>query len=141
MIYDSIGNIARYGNKFELIRQFLLKNKFSPGKFDLDDHIHAIALEYETKNQIDLEWEAHRKFVDFHFIIEGKELVQLSDVQTMNEKSKYQDDFQLFEGNASQIVQCEKNDFLILYPNEVHKTSIKVHQTCTVRKYVFKIRI
>jgi YhcH/YjgK/YiaL family protein len=40
-----------------------------------------------------------------------------------------------------QVVALKKGDILALYPNELHKTGVKVTETVSVKKVVFKIEL
>jgi biofilm protein TabA len=139
MIYDKLSNMLNYGNKFKHIYDFLMEDKFISQKTILDESIQVIPLVYETKGHEELQWEAHRNFIDLHYIIEGEEVVQVSDIQLMIATTEYQDDFQFFEGNAEQSINCKKGDFLFLLPHEVHKTAVALNIKGHVKKYVFKI--
>ncbi|GAB3340936.1 YhcH/YjgK/YiaL family protein [Marivirga atlantica] len=139
MIFDNFNFIHKYLNDSEVIDKFISENKFASGKININSHIHAIGLAYETKDQEDLLWEAHRKYIDLHYIIEGEELIHVANINKMEASNDYQDDYQLFKGEPDQQILLKAGDFILLYPHEVHKTSITFEEQCAVRKYVFKL--
>lgn len=40
-----------------------------------DETFFYVLNEYETKDQADCFWEAHRKYLDFHYILDGSERI------------------------------------------------------------------
>jgi len=142
MIIDNINNLSLYPNLPEQILSFIQGNQFQEGRTDIEgDNFFAIGLNYETKNQSDGLWEAHRKYLDIHYIVQGQELVHISHIDSMIVSNDYQDDYQLFEGDKMHEVLLKKDDFLVLYPHEVHKTSIMNNEVSNVKKFVFKLLI
>lgn len=142
MIIDKINNLSLYLNLPKQIKLFVGEHEFKEGRNDIDgDKFFAIGLKYQTKEQSEGLWEAHRKYLDIHYIIEGEEIVYISHIDSMRASNDYQDDYQLFEGEKTHEVFLQKGDFLILYPHEVHKTAIKKNMLSGVQKYVFKVLI
>ncbi|OAV44299.1 YhcH/YjgK/YiaL family protein [Lewinella sp. 4G2] len=148
MIIDKVENLDRYALSEDL-RAAIKENAktdtehFERGKFDIasDDSLFGIRLEYDTKDEGECLWEAHRKYVDVHLILEGEEMVFVNDIQSMKSSKPYvnADDYELFVGEAKDEVVLRKGMFLVLYPNEVHKTSVHHAKPNQVSKVVLKM--
>lgn len=142
MIFDKLENIKRYPLGLEFILQDLLKDEFNKGRFEIDgDQKFGIDLSYETKEENLALWEAHRKYLDIHILVEGEEKISVSDITSMTSSKEYEDDYELFEGNAENTLHLKKGYFLVLFPNEIHKTSIQVGESIPVKKKVYKVLI
>lgn len=142
MIFDKLEHIKRYPLGLEFILQDLLKDEFNKGRFGIDgDQKFGIDLSYETKEENLALWEAHRKYLDIHILVEGEEKISVSDITSMTSSKEYEDDYELFEGNAENTIHLKKGYFLVLFPNEVHKTSIQVTESVSVKKKVYKVLI
>ena len=140
MIFDRIRNFLLYPNLPKQLLDFVEHAEFKEGKIEIEgDIIFAIGLNYETKNESEGLWEAHRRYLDIHYIIQGEELVHVSHIDRMKPINEYQDDFQLFEGKPTHEVLLTAGDFLVLYPHEVHKTSIINKGVSNVKKFVIKV--
>ena len=142
MIYDKFKNISRYG-MLKQIAEFNLKD-YKKGKFDINDEtFFGIGLEYNTKRESECLWEAHKEYLDIHFILEGEEVINISDISNMRKTMEFdnENDYQLFEGNKDHCVYLKKGDFLVLYPNECHQTAVQLDDVCFVKKIVFKIKL
>lgn len=142
MIYDTIENISRY-DLLKQIKTFNLEN-YKQGKFDINgDAFFGIGLEYTTKEAAECLWEAHRKYLDIHYIIQGEEIINIAETNTMKPTMEFdtENDYQLFEGEKQQSIVLKQGDFLALYPNECHQTAVKINQQTDVKKIVFKIAL
>lgn len=144
MILDKIENSSRY-KLLEFLTEYKKKEMsftFQKGKFEIDkDTFFGIGLEYDTKSESDCLWEAHKKYLDIHVILEGEEKINISETETMKPTMDfdYENDYQLFEGSKQQTVTLKKGSFLALFPNECHQTAIQVNESVGVKKIVFKI--
>lgn len=150
MIVDQINNYGLYIGKNEkidraisYIKEMDFKN-LEPKMYEVDgDEIFFNLIEYETKEEEERFWESHKKYIDLHFILEGKEFIGYEQFNRMKVKENYHeaDDYYLLEGNLQSKVLLQKDDFMILYPEDVHMTALKVDESERVRKVVFKIKI
>ncbi len=142
MIYDKIENIERY-DLLSQIKDFDVKN-YQKGKFNISgDTFFGIGLEYNTKNETECLWEAHKKYLDIHLILEGEEIINISETSTMKPTMDFdlENDYCLFEGKKQQTICLQKGEFLALYPNECHQTAVKTEEVSSVKKIVFKIEL
>lgn len=139
MIFDKIENITKYGIDLGFVLDDLRNNNFRRGKFEVGKFgCFGIGLEYETKDSSEGVWEAHRKYLDIHVISEGEEYIHITDIENMQSIKEYEDDYELFDGPTEHKILLKEGFCLILFPNEVHKTSVKVIDRITVRKNVYK---
>jgi len=142
MIYDKFKDISRYGI-LKQIAEFNLKD-YQKGKFDIkDETFFGIGLEYNTKSESECLWEAHQKYLDIHVILEGEEVINISETSTMKQTMEfdYENDYQLFEGKKQHHIYLREGEFLALYPNECHQTAVRLKEASFVKKIVFKIKL
>ncbi|UCS93243.1 YhcH/YjgK/YiaL family protein [Echinicola marina] len=139
MIFDKTENLKNYGERFQFVLDDLHGGSFEKGKKDINEpDCFSIGLVYQTQNSDRALWESHRKYLDIHVILEGEELIHLADIASMVPTNEYQDDYQLFEGREQQTIRLSPGYFLILFPHEVHRTSIAVNNSLEVKKKVYK---
>ena len=87
-------------------------------------------------------WEAHKNYLDLHLMLDGKEQIDVNFIGNMEEKEFVEkDDFLPLEGDKNGHVILEKDDFLICYPNDAHRTAVKVNNPKKIKKAIFKIII
>ena len=99
-------------------------------------------VEYETIDVENRFWEAHKNYLDLHLMLDGKEQIDVNFIGNMEEKEFVEkDDFLPLEGDKNGHVILEKDDFLICYPNDAHRTAVKVNNPKKIKKAIFKIII
>lgn len=150
MIFSNI----KYENKdlnhldyFKKFKDFVLNNdlsKFEKGVHEIDGQDFFLNIvEYDSKDEEERFWEAHRKYLDIHFMIHGCERIKLSFIDNMKIKDyDEENDFLSFEnGEINSHFDLYPGDFLICYKEDVHMTALKIKNKESVKKGIFKIRI
>lgn len=114
------------------------------GKYEVGDRgMYVILQKYETKNPKDCDWESHKKYIDFQFILSGGEKTLVSDLSNMKQgKYNEETDCMISFGNAMKEITLIKGMGIVFMPSDVHKPCLHMglEPTC-VRKAVFKIPI
>lgn len=142
MIFDRLENLNSYGFDLHFIVDDLQKGRFEKGKYEISGKEQfGIDLIYSTQEQSKALWEAHRKYLDIHIVLEGEEFIHISDIKTMISSREYEDDYELFEGYAQHSIYLKPGYFLVLFPYEVHRTCIKVNESVIVKKKVYKMAL
>lgn len=142
MILDKIENLNNYGFDFQFILDDLKKNTFTKGKYNINEpKCFGIGLEYQTQEAEKALWEAHRKYLDIHIILEGEEIVSVADIKNASSTKSYEEDYELFIAMPEQRIHLKHGHFLALFPHEVHRTTEKVSNSVSLKKLVYKYLI
>ena len=149
MIVDKIENSGLYKNlcekikkSYDYIKQTDLKN-LQPGRYDIDgDNIFALISEYQTKAELEGKLEAHKKYIDVQYVIEGEELmgyVPLGDQQILE---PYTEDNDIIFYNGEKVfVKLSEGMFAIFFPEDIHMPGISTGEISEVKKLVIKVRV
>lgn len=115
-------------------------NKLNDGRHVLSDTDYVNLQTYKTK--IDADFEAHRDYIDIQYMISGKEYIGVCDYSVCQPKISYskEKDIEFLSGTGINH-QLSEGEFMILYPEDVHKPSIMIDSESIVRKAVVKIKI
>ncbi|CQR47364.1 Toxin-antitoxin biofilm protein TabA [Paraliobacillus sp. PM-2] len=149
MILDSYSNLNVYGainGKIKMALDYIGKNdlsKLEMGRHDIDgDDVFLIIQNYHTKDIQEGVWEAHKKYIDIHYMIDGSELIGFANIDKLKVSQPYdeKDDCWLFSGEGDSIT-LDKGMFAIFFPQDVHMTSLIVQESKPVKKAVIKVRI
>lgn len=134
-----IGDIAKICKNF--IRQHNII-EMPCGKYLIDsENIYVNIVNYETKDESQCIWEAHRKYLDIHYIIEGEEKIKLADVRNMQINGYIEEsDYVKMEGVASTEIILKPEDFLVLFFEDAHMTGVNVNKPEIVKKAIFKVK-
>ena len=87
-------------------------------------------------------FEAHRKYIDLHYIIDGTEQFGYAKIDTLTPVTEYdeKDDYILLLGEASRIT-LNKGDFVIAFPEDAHIPALKYKNSEKVKRAVVKIPV
>ena len=149
MIIDRLSNCEMYyglSSKIEKAFRYLQENDLSskePGTYYIDDNkMYVLLSEYETKSVNEALWEAHRKYIDIQYVIEGIEKMGYSNIENIETTIEYDESKDILFGNGSgDFVTVSKGYFTIFTPQDAHMPSINVNKGGKVKKAVIKILI
>ena len=114
------------------------------GSYPIDGKNFFVNIEnYTTVQRADRFWEAHRKYIDVHMMIDGTETIDtafLSHMKVISYDEAH--DFAKAEGTADASVKLtRKGDFLICWPQDVHRTATICDAPCKLKKAIFKVKL
>ena len=130
----------------ELCREFIKSNdveKLSPGSYEIDGkRVYANVATYETKESNLCIWEAHKKYLDLHYIISGEENIKVSNINTMKTGNYTEEsDYLQISGIEQYTIPLAVGNFLLLTTQEAHMTGCKTNTKMWVKKIIFKISV
>lgn len=149
MIIDQIKNVSLYfglGDKITTALKFLKENDFSqmePGRYEINgSDVYAMINFYENKPQKEGSWEAHRQYIDVHFIVEGAERMGYANLDQMKALQDYKpnEDFLLLEGSGD-FFTVRQGTFVIFGPTDAHMPGLAINKPQAVKKVVVKVKI
>lgn len=136
-------NKKRWGKAFLFLKTNDL-GKLKPGKYELEgDSLFVNVSEYQTKNEEDVNFEAHRKYADIQYVVSGKErigVVPLSKAEVIVPYDEAKDAaFLKAEKNNFRMANPEK--FFVFFPSDAHRPSVKIENNEEVKKVVVKVKM
>lgn len=157
MIIDHIRNSVRYDGLDERLGKalaFLRDTDWSgkaPGRCEIDgDDVYAHVQQFKLLPQSEGKWEAHRRYIDVHYAVEGKERVAYAPVDSLEVYRAYDEaaDYMLLRGAGSTNVYTGENTvvvnpgtFVVFRPEDAHMIGIAVDTPKPVTKVVVKVRV
>lgn len=149
MIFGNINQKAAYGFLPEALKEcFEYAGTHAlavceKGSHPIDgERLFVNIVEYETTTPENRFWEAHRKYLDVHLLLDGQEQIDLNFIENMEQKEFVdKDDFLPMEGPANSHVILRPGDFLICYPEDGHRTAVAVDGPESIKKAIFKVLI
>jgi biofilm protein TabA len=151
MILDTIANTrlylglhARFAKAFEILRDKTLSQK-EDGKYLVDgEKIYYTLQRYTTKPLNEGKLEAHRKYIDIQFLLEGREILGYAPLKGLTTAEEYNPakDIAFYE-TPEQITKVilEPGLFCILFPDDAHLPCRQLAGPTEVLKVVIKIQI
>lgn len=149
MIFGNVSQLADFdflGEKilkcFEYAKAHDLK-AMEAGRHDIDgDEFFVNICEYTTTTPEERFWEAHRQYLDIHFMLDGSEQIDLCFIENMEQKAfEPENDFLPMDGERNGHVVLNAGDFLVCYPHDGHRTAISPAEPAKIKKAIFKVLI
>ncbi|GHV66411.1 hypothetical protein FACS1894199_09770 [Bacteroidia bacterium] len=130
----------RFKQLFDYVKKNDLLHK-ELGKIVLDgDELFLTNAEYDGKKKEDQDLEVHRKYIDVHFLFEGKETFgwkALEDLQTVTQPYDDQKDMALYGDKPTTYVNIQPGEFVVVFPEDPHAPNIGEGK---IRKAIAKIK-
>ena len=145
MILDTIKNASLYAGIHEGIDKVLsLAKDYTPenypsGRLNVDgDSVYMIFANYETHTKSGALTEAHRKYIDVMYMVEGSETIYVKPTdKLLNVTKEYDPSIEALLADTDDdttAVCLEEGSFIVLFPDDAHapacdplpKTNVKV---------------
>ncbi len=148
MIFDTLKNVDNYkglGRVYDALK-FLSEtdlSKIELGRYELDgDNIFYMVQSYDTDPSKTVS-EAHRKYIDIQFMVEGEEIIGVADISSEKEltEAKEENDVWFYNCKTEPLV-LSAGKYMVLYPNDLHCPGVATNGTAlTCRKVVVKVKV
>ena len=149
MIIDKIKNTSNYygiGERIFKALKFIQEKDIASmelGTYEIEgSDIYAIVLKYDTIPMKKGLWEAHKKYIDVQYIIDGIEQIGYANIDDIKLDKKYveEEDYCLYKGEGNMIV-FKTGSFGIFAPQDAHMPGISLKEPQQVKKIVVKVRV
>ncbi len=104
------------------------------------DALYVTRFTYDTLPLEETFFEAHRRYLDIHLMMEGEERVDVASPQGLT-LFEQKGDFYAYRGQAEQSLVLRPGSFLVVFPEDAHRIKIQVDGPKTVSKVVFKVLV
>ena len=149
MIFDKLENLKTYGDIKPYAEQIVSfieqvqQKGIAEGRYALDgDKLFAIVQSYETKDRGAGRMEAHRKYADLQYIVDGEERIYVDfadELETEEDRTPKEDIIFYKKRKNYGYHILNKGKFGYYAPQDAHMPCIKNEENGPVKKIVFKI--
>ena len=106
------------------------------------DLVYCTRFTYETIPQEESFFEAHRRYLDIHIMVEGEERVDMNRPEDLKLPDAQEgNDFYASQGESWHSTVLKPGEFLVVFPGDAHRIKVQVDGPKTVSKAVFKVCI
>ncbi|OAS17904.1 YhcH/YjgK/YiaL family protein [Paenibacillus oryzisoli] len=144
MIYDKITNLDRYAfanprlmEAVQDIQSNLREMTFATTSFTKNQ------ITFTTSPKEEKRFEAHKKYIDIHLVLEGREYVEVSNTDCLTNLTEYDSQSDIHFGDVASEHKftgyLENGYFLICFPEDTHLVGAHEHREVEVTKIVYKI--
>ncbi len=146
MIIDRINNARLYysvhkkfKHAFDYLEQIDI-NTIPAGRYEIDGgNLYALVQEYNTKLKEQGKWEAHRRYIDLQYVVQGAEGIGYANINHLKQ-GEYDSskDFLPLHGEGD-LITVRSGSFVLLMPEDAHMPGMAVGASAPVKKIVIKI--
>jgi len=153
MILDRMANADRYRSLGRWIAEafdYLQRTDFSSmadGRYELEgDHLAAIVQRYRTKPLSEALWEAHRRYIDIQYVVEGVERMGYAALdKSLCVRQPYSEakDYVLFAAQGD-LFHVPSGSFAVFGPQDIHAPGLAAgpgEDSGKVLKVVLKVAV
>lgn len=137
---DYLGIHPRLDRALELLTPEFLAQVGSVRQNLEGDALYVTRFTYTTVPESESFFEAHRRYLDIHIMVDGCELVDIADSAGLEEFTQ-EGDFWGYHGKKEQRLLLKPGDFLVVFPGDAHRLKIQTDAPAEVSKVVFKVLI
>jgi YhcH/YjgK/YiaL family protein len=148
MILDRIENAHLYfavHKRFQQAFEYIAKidiHTIPVGRHEIDGaNLYALVQEYDTKLKEQAKWEAHRRYIDLQYVVQGAEGFGYANIHHL-QQGEYEaaKDFLPLHGEGD-FITVKSGSFILLMPEDAHMPGMAVGEPVPVRKIVLKIAV
>lgn len=148
MVIDSLKNAPKYykmGKGIEVALKYLQENdlgKLESGNYEIDkSRLYYLVRHNPTKLIENNSWEAHRKYIDIHYIIEGYEYFGYSNIKNMKMKAYLDEKDKVELYGEGDFFKLQEGFFAICDLDDVHMPNVTISEPQSVKRVCVKVII
>lgn len=146
MIIDRLANLEFYeGLNEQLYKGLKFLNEtdvaaLPVGRYEIDgDVVFALVQAYETHMPEECRWEAHYKYTDIQYVVEGSERTGWKTLDgVVKTEDRPEDDVYFFEPDGDHFV-LHAGQFAVFTPQDAHRPGMAVDGQAPIKKIVVKV--
>ena len=146
MIIDTLANLEFYKGLNEQLYKglkFLKETDVAAlpvGRYEIDgDTVFALVQAYETHLPEECRWEAHYKYTDIQYVVEGSERMGGKTLDgVVKTEDRPEDDVYFFESDGDHFVM-HAGQFAVFAPQDAHRPGMAVDRQAPIKKIVVKV--
>lgn len=103
-------------------------------------NVYCTRFTYNTIPESESFFEAHRRYLDIHVMLQGEERVDVAAPESLTlDEAKEENDFYAYSGTPHFTTVIRPGDFLVVFPADAHRIKVQIGSSKTVTKAVFKV--
>ncbi|OUS68933.1 hypothetical protein B1748_32570 [Paenibacillus sp. MY03] len=145
MIYDKMTNAGIYAFQHPGLASAMEDLRFNLlGQTDSDAFSKNTA-QFVTVPKERKQYEAHKKYIDIHIVLEGKEYIEVSHIGALVNETAYDEERDIWFGEVQADSKLkgmlEPGYFLICFPEDTHLVGAHEQHEEEVKKIIYKISV
>ena len=140
--WRSLRGLDELRRAFEFLESASVQDK-APGRYELDgDRMYATIVQDKTRDPATAQFEAHRKYIDLHYLVRGREMIGSAPSASLREMKPYTPETEaaLYERPQKyQRLILKPGEFAVFFPGQAHMPGCFTDKSEEIRKVVVKV--
>ena len=103
------------------------------------DLVYCTRFTYETIPQEESFFEAHRRYLDIHIMVEGEERVDVNRPEDLKLTDAQEgNDFYAYQGESWHSTVLKPGEFLVVFPGDAHRIKVPAERS-QIRRGILKL--
>ena len=138
---------AQFKDRWDLAFQFLKSNDLQnlSGRHNLDgNNVYVLVSDYNSKEKSEVRNEVHKRYVDIQYVAVGEEYMGKMALDQVGEATtpyNEANDIEYFAYEESDYFLANQGTFFIFFPDEVHRSSMKVNESVPIKRIIVKLLV
>jgi biofilm protein TabA len=116
------------------------------GRIEIDGStVYALVQSYTSKPRDGIRFEAHRKYVDLQYVVDGEEYEGWASLPQMDVTDAYNPEKDIARGTAPAadltLVRLKAGQLAIFYPTDAHAPGLAIDAPMPIKKIVVKVAV
>lgn len=151
MIVDHIKNVALYAgvsSRLKIALDYLAsvaEKGAEPGEFEVDGkNIYGFCREFQLRSEEDMPFEAHRKYIDIHYVVKGREKICCAALGLLQEEKAYSEEVESGLYRCTHLpnrIVLNPGEFAVFFQEDGHKPYCSVEGEISVTKIMMKVLV
>lgn len=140
--WPSLKGFKELVRAFEFLGSASLEN-IASGRYQIDgDRMYAIIVQDKTRAPETAQFEGHRKYIDLHYLIRGKEMIGSAAAAGLRQIKPYatENDVVIYERPGEyQRLLLNPGEFAVFFPEQAHMPGCYTDRSVEIKKVVIKV--
>lgn len=114
-------------------------------RHDIDgDNLFVNVSEYNTKNEQDARYEAHKKYIDIQYVARGIERIGIAPMSSVDSVLQAYDatkDVEFIRVKTGTTFIADPGNFFVFFPEDAHMPGLNFDSIAPVKKIVVKVKV
>ncbi len=136
-------NPERWNKAFAFLKMHNLSS-IRPKRYDLqNDSLFVLVNEYTTHPAEESNYEAHKKYIDIQYVVQGEELIGIAPINAITDTVQEYDadeDIGFYKVSSDMKHVANSESFFIFFPADAHKPNLNPGDSASeIRKVIVKV--
>lgn len=140
--WRAVRGLEELERAFRFLESTSVENQ-APGRYEVaGDRMYAIIAQDKTHAPATAQFEAHRKYIDVHYLVRGREMIGSAAAESLRQVKAYtpENDVVMYERPREyKRLSLNPGEFTVFFPGQAHMPGCSTGRSEEIKKVVVKV--